>query len=121
MQTSENCWFAADMAKAIDAKACDQAMPDIRRIGSVSGWLKAAALAEIASLPVSSHIFIERPGEPPQDWDEAAVAKYGRSRRYSSSGERVSRMLGRCFVCDHQRLRRGRASTSVAPSGASVP
>lgn len=59
VQTGENWWFAADMARAIAAQACDHAMPDIMKIGGVSGWLKAAALAEAASLPVSSHIFIE--------------------------------------------------------------
>jgi mandelate racemase len=59
VQTGENWWFAADMAKAIAAGACDHAMPDLMKIGGVTGWLKAAALAETASLPVSSHIFIE--------------------------------------------------------------
>jgi mandelate racemase len=59
VQTGENWWFAADMAKAIEAKACDHAMPDLMKIGGVTGWLKAAALAEAASLPVSSHIFLE--------------------------------------------------------------
>lgn len=59
VQTGENWWFAADMAKAIGAGACDHAMPDLMKIGGVTGWLKAAALAEAASLPVSSHIFVE--------------------------------------------------------------
>ena len=59
VQTGENWWFAADMAKAIEAGACDHAMPDLMKIGGITGWLKAAALAEAASLPVSSHIFIE--------------------------------------------------------------
>jgi len=59
VQTGENWWFAADMAKAIEAGASDHAMPDIMKIGGVTGWLRAAALAEAASLPVSSHIFIE--------------------------------------------------------------
>jgi mandelate racemase len=59
VQTGENWWFAADMAKAIEAGASDHAMPDIMKIGGVTGWLKAAALAETASLPISSHIFIE--------------------------------------------------------------
>jgi mandelate racemase len=59
VQTGENWWFATDMAKAIEARACDHAMPDIMKIGGVTGWLRAAALAESASLPVSSHLFIE--------------------------------------------------------------
>jgi mandelate racemase len=29
------------------------------KIGGITGWLRAAALAEAASLPMSSHIFIE--------------------------------------------------------------
>jgi mandelate racemase len=59
VQTGENWWFAQDMAKAIAAGASDHAMPDIMKIGGITGWLRAAALAEAASLPVSSHIFIE--------------------------------------------------------------
>jgi mandelate racemase len=34
-------------------------MPDIMKIGGVTGWLRAAGQAEAASLPVSSHLFIE--------------------------------------------------------------
>jgi len=59
IQTGENWWFPQDMAKAIAAQACDLAMPDIMKIGGVTGWLRAAGQAEAASLPVSSHIFIE--------------------------------------------------------------
>jgi len=59
IQAGENWWFPQGMAQAIAAKACDFAMPDIMKIGGVTGWLKAAAQAEAASLPVSSHVFIE--------------------------------------------------------------
>ncbi len=59
IQTGENWWFAADMAKAIAAGASDHAMPDIMKIGGVTGWLAAMGLAEAAGLPVSSHLFIE--------------------------------------------------------------
>jgi len=34
-------------------------MPDIERIGGVSGWIRAAALAAEAGLPMSSHLFPE--------------------------------------------------------------
>ena len=59
IQTGENWWFLADMAHAIEAGASDLAMPDLMKIGGITGWMKAAALAEAASLPISSHIFAE--------------------------------------------------------------
>lgn len=59
VQTGENWWFPRDMAKAIAAGASDYAMLDIMKIGGVTGWLSAMGQAEAASLPVSSHIFIE--------------------------------------------------------------
>lgn len=59
IQTGENWWFPSDMARAVEAGACDLAMPDLMKIGGVTGWLRAMALAEAASLPLSSHIFIE--------------------------------------------------------------
>jgi mandelate racemase len=59
IQTGENWWFPRDMAKAVAVGASDFAMLDAMKIGGVSGWLRAAGQAEAASLPVSSHIFIE--------------------------------------------------------------
>jgi mandelate racemase len=59
IQTGENWWFPRGMAHAIDAGACDLAMPDLMKIGGVTGWLRAMGLAEAASLPLSSHIFVE--------------------------------------------------------------
>ena len=59
VQTGENWWFLADMAHAIEAGASDLVMPDLMKIGGITGWLKAMALAEAASLPISSHIFPE--------------------------------------------------------------
>ena len=59
IQTGENWWFVRDMQKAIAADACDLCMPDIMKIGGITGWIRAAALAEAASLPMSSHIFVE--------------------------------------------------------------
>ena len=47
------------MAKSIAAGSCDLGMPDAMKIGGVTGWLRAAALAEAAGLPISSHLFPE--------------------------------------------------------------
>ena len=59
VQTGENWWFPRDMANAIAAGASDFAMLDVMKIGGISGWMRAAGQAEAASLPVSSHIFVE--------------------------------------------------------------
>lgn len=59
VQLGENWWGPHDMARALAARACDLAMVDVMKIGGVSGWQRAAALAEAASLPVSSHVFPE--------------------------------------------------------------
>jgi mandelate racemase len=59
VQTGENWWFSRDMANSIEAGASDFAMLDLMKIGGVTGWLRAASLAEASGLPVSSHIFVE--------------------------------------------------------------
>jgi mandelate racemase len=59
IQTGENWWFPAGMQTAIAAQACDHAMPDLMKIGGVTGWLTAAGLAAGAGLPMSSHLFPE--------------------------------------------------------------
>jgi mandelate racemase len=59
IQTGENWWFPRDMQRAIAAGASDLAMLDVMKIGGVTGWLRAMGQAEAASLPVSSHVFVE--------------------------------------------------------------
>jgi mandelate racemase len=59
IQVGENWWGPHDMAKSIEAGASDYAMADAMKIGGVTGWLRAAALAESAGLPLSSHLFPE--------------------------------------------------------------
>ena len=55
----ENWWGPHDVAKSLEARACDYGMPDAMKIGGVTGWLRTAALAESAGLPLTSHIFPE--------------------------------------------------------------
>ena len=55
----ENWWGPHDVHKSLVAHACDYGMPDAMKIGGVTGWLRAAALAEPSCLPIVSHIFPE--------------------------------------------------------------
>jgi mandelate racemase len=59
IQCGENWWGTLDMQHAIDAHASDLVMPDVMKIGGVTGWLRAAALAHAKGLPLSSHLWPE--------------------------------------------------------------
>jgi len=59
VQIGENFSLPQAMAEALAAEACDYVMPDLERIGGVSGWRRAASLAEERGIPMSSHLFPE--------------------------------------------------------------
>lgn len=59
IQIGENFYGPEDLARALAVGACDYVMPDAQRIGGVTGWMRAAALAEAADTPMSSHLFPE--------------------------------------------------------------
>ena len=59
IQIGENFSEPHSMAEALDMQACDYAMPDLERIGGVTGWRGAAALAAARAVPMSSHLFPE--------------------------------------------------------------
>jgi len=59
IQLGENFMGPEQMAQALAAAACDYVMPDAQRIGGVTGWLRAAALAQGAGAEMSSHLFPE--------------------------------------------------------------
>jgi mandelate racemase len=59
VQIGENFSLPAAMAEALERGACDYAMPDVERIGGVTGWRQAAALAAARGMPMSSHLFPE--------------------------------------------------------------
>ena len=59
IQIGENLSQPYALEEAIAAKACDLVMPDLERIGGVTGWLRAAEIARGAGIAVSSHLFPE--------------------------------------------------------------
>lgn len=59
IQIGENFYGPRDLYRALQCKACDFVMPDFMRIGGVTGWLKAAAMAGTAGVPVSTHLYPE--------------------------------------------------------------
>lgn len=59
VQIGENFSGPQAMAAALAAHASDYVMPDLERIGGVTGWQGAAALAAAAGIEMSSHLFPE--------------------------------------------------------------
>ena len=59
VQIGENFYGPREMYKAIQKKACDLVMPDFMRIGGVTGWMRASAIAGAAGVPISTHLYPE--------------------------------------------------------------
>jgi mandelate racemase len=59
IQAGESWWSPAEAARHIAATSSDHVMLDVGRIGGVTGWTRAAAIAHAAGRPVSSHIYAE--------------------------------------------------------------
>jgi mandelate racemase len=59
IQCGENWWGELDLRHALEVGASDLIMPDVMKIGGVTGWLRAAALAQKNAIQMSSHIFPE--------------------------------------------------------------
>ena len=59
IQIGENFSQPHAMETALAARACDYVMPDLERIGGVTGWQRAAALAHAHGVEMSSHLFPE--------------------------------------------------------------
>lgn len=58
VQTGENLWNAAQVERVLGADATDLVMLDACRIG-LTGWLRAAAVADAHATPLSTHFYPE--------------------------------------------------------------
>jgi mandelate racemase len=59
IQCGENWWGPEEVRAAIAAKASDYLMFDVMKIGGVTGWLRAAAMAQSHDLLVANHLWPE--------------------------------------------------------------
>ena len=59
LQIGENFNGPEAMADALTAGACDYVMPDVGRIGGVTGWMQAAGMAAAHGIEMSSHLVPE--------------------------------------------------------------
>ena len=56
ISVGENWWSWRVGKAAIEMGACDYVMPDLLRIGGVTGWMRLARVAEARAVPFSSHL-----------------------------------------------------------------
>ena len=59
VQLGENFSLPIAMRTALDSKAADYVMPDLERIGGITGWLQAAEIAAAYRIQMSSHLYPE--------------------------------------------------------------
>jgi mandelate racemase len=59
IQTGENLLNTFEFIQALEAQSLDYVMPDVQRIGGVTGWMRAAAIAHAYGMEMSSHLFPE--------------------------------------------------------------
>jgi mandelate racemase len=59
VQLGENFYGPRDLYNAVCAGAGDYMMPDLMRIGGVSGWLRSVPIAAAAGIQVSTHLYPE--------------------------------------------------------------
>jgi mandelate racemase len=59
LRIGENFYGPRALYTALQMKACDYVMPDFMRIGGVTGWQRAAAIAAAAGIPISTHLYPE--------------------------------------------------------------
>ena len=91
IQIGENFYGPRALYTALQMKVCDYVMPDFMRIGGVTGWQRAAAIAAAAGIPISTHLYPEvaahvmRVTETAhwlewQDWANPILQQPGRAR-----------------------------------------
>jgi mandelate racemase len=59
LQMGENFYGARDLYAGLKAGAVHYAMADLMRIGGVTGWLRAASIADASGTQISNHLYPE--------------------------------------------------------------
>ena len=57
--TGETNFGVTESARLLQLGAADVLMPNLQRVGGITGWRKIAAMAEIHRIPVASHVYGE--------------------------------------------------------------
>jgi mandelate racemase len=92
VQIGENFYGPRALYAALQMKACDYVMPDFMRIGGVTGWQRAAAIAAAAGVPVSTHLYPEVAAHVMRVTETTAGLCRPRRHRHQSDGAGAARL-----------------------------
>jgi len=114
VQIGENFNGPEGMLHALSARASDYVMPDVARIGGVTGWMQAAALAAAKGVEMSSHLMPEISAQllsasPTAHWVEYvdwADALLQEPLRIADGKVLTSRRPGSGIVWDEDKIRK---------------
>jgi mandelate racemase len=114
VQLGENFNGPESLLRALSAQACDYVMPDVARIGGVTGWMQAAAIAAAHGIEMSSHLMPEVSAQllsatPTAHWLEYvdwADALLQEPLRIVDGKVLASRQPGSGIVWDEDKLRK---------------
>ena len=57
--TGETLFTPRDFHQLMEAEAADILMPNLQRVGGITGWWKIAEAADLRQLPIASHVYAE--------------------------------------------------------------
>ena len=57
--TGETNFGVGECARLLEQRAADVLMPNLQRVGGITGWRKVAAMAELHGIPMASHVYSE--------------------------------------------------------------
>ncbi|MBK6006608.1 mandelate racemase [Ramlibacter ginsenosidimutans] len=59
LQAGENWWGPLDFRHAFESGVRDHCMPDVMKVGGVTGWMRVASMSQALGVPVSNHLWPE--------------------------------------------------------------
>jgi len=95
LQLGENFYGPRLLYQAVLAGAGDYVMPDMMRIGGVTGWMRAAAITGAAGIPMSTHLYPEV---------AAHLMRVTETAHWLEWQDWADPILAEPFVLDHGRL-----------------
>ena len=91
--TGETNFGIGECARLLEQRAADVLMPNLQRVGGITGWRKVAAMAELHGIPMASQVY-----------SEIGAPDVRRAQRAHAGGRAVVAGAVQADVADRRRL-----------------